>query len=100
MSGAVARAGWPLAVPSVGLTKMGRTKTEKISHDAGILFFQRKEFFARSQAAFHFHGASLAYSPVKFKADVDGFRPTLNVGMESEIHLNINASGLLIINSG
>jgi hypothetical protein len=50
---------------------MGRAETEKISQDAGILFFQGKEFFARSQAAFHFHGTSPAYSPDKFKADVD-----------------------------
>ena len=66
---AVVRAGWPLAVPSAGLTKMGRAETEKISQDAGILFFQRKEFFARSQAAFHFHGTSLPYSPDRFKAE-------------------------------
>jgi hypothetical protein len=73
MRSAVALAGGPLAVPPVGLTKMGRAETEKISQDAGILFFQGKEFLARSQAAFHFHGTSRAYSPDKFMADVDGF---------------------------
>jgi len=62
MRSAVARAGWLLAVLSVGLTKMGRAETEKISQDAGILFFQREEFFACSQAAFHFHKRSVNWS--------------------------------------
>ena len=82
MRSAVARTGWPLAVPSVGLTKIGRAEIEKISQDAGILFFQRKEFFPRSQPAFHFHGISLPYSPDRFKADVDGFAA---VGTEKKL---------------
>ncbi|MGA2751090.1 MAG: hypothetical protein ABSG59_20170, partial [Verrucomicrobiota bacterium] len=52
---------------------MGRAETEEISQNARILFFQRKKFFARSQAAFPFHGTSLAYSMDKIKACVDGF---------------------------
>jgi len=45
---------------------MGRAETEKISQDAGILLFERKEFFPCSQAAFCFHGTSLPYSPDRF----------------------------------
>jgi hypothetical protein len=63
---AVARAGWPTAIPLAGLTKMGRAETEEISQHAGILCLQRKEFFPRSQAAFHFHGTSLPYSQDRF----------------------------------
>jgi hypothetical protein len=38
---------------------MGRAETERISQHAGVLFFQREEFFPRSQAAFLFHGTSV-----------------------------------------
>jgi hypothetical protein len=45
MRSAVAGVGWPLDVPSIDLTKMGRAETERITQDAGIRFFQRKKFF-------------------------------------------------------
>src|ERR1700733_11134066 len=62
-----------MAVPTVGWTKMGRAETQRISQDAGILFFQREEFLAASQAAFHFHGLNLPHSQDIVKAGVYGF---------------------------
>jgi hypothetical protein len=61
MRSAVARAGWPPAILSGGLAIMGRAETEQIPQDTGKLFFQRKEFFPRSQAAFHFHRKSATF---------------------------------------
>jgi hypothetical protein len=49
---------------------MRRAETERISQDAGILFFQREEFLAGSQAAFHFHRFKVPHSPHLVKAGV------------------------------
>ena len=61
------------AILAVGLTKMRRAEAEKIAQHARILFFQREEFFSRSQAAFRFHGVGVLHFNLGFKAGVDGF---------------------------
>ena len=67
MSNAVAVG--PVAVLAVGLAKVRRAETEKISQPAMKVFiFQRQEFFSGSQVAFHFHGVSVLHFDGGFKA--------------------------------
>ena len=60
-----------VAILSVGLAKMRCTKAEKISQPATkVLIFQRKQFFAGSQAAFRFHGFTILHSKRGLKAGI------------------------------
>lgn len=72
MRSAVARASWPLAVPSIGLTKMGRAKTKKVSQCARKEFvFQVKKLLPGQQTAFSFHDDRLLQIFAKVKFDDD-----------------------------